>query len=377
MRRLLALTIVLASCGGDEPLPVATGPSQPAVCPGSVAAAAWRGPEQVAVTGPSVNAVHQIDRQVYLVVSEDNTVLRYIPESDTLSVFADLGNERGPYDMAWDDAHIYVTNYLSNSVSILTRSGDVVTELDGFDGPSGIAKVGGYLYVSNVEYLGPGLGYGAGSVTVIDPETLQVLGRLPTARQNPQFLAAHGNALYVSETGELGFVDGEAVALNDGALERWTPTDSPLAPKIDVAILELSSPGRAASPGRPEFLGDSVYVASATAPEVYALDARTFEWRRGIENPITLYTSTTDALHHMASDGQILYVSAFNQDQIWRIDPSCDAVLGDPLEAGFSDLLEGVHAMTAIHEDDGTTLYFALNLANALASFRFYDRETR
>jgi DNA-binding beta-propeller fold protein YncE len=375
VRSVELMSIILLSvwgCSADAP-GIPSGPEGPAVCVDGPPAAAWSGPEKVAVTGPAVNVVHEFEGDLLVVVSQNNTLIRYSTTSGRTSVFADLGNDRGPYDLAFDDEFIFVTNYLSNSVSVLDRNGELVREIQSpsFDGPSGIAVSDRALYVSNVDYIGLEEGYGPGHITVIDRGDFSMLGEITTAAKNPQFLTMHNGDLFVSDTGAFGFDDLGAVATSDGAIERWTEEEDLLQPTREVAVLPVDMPARIASPGRPTFVNGKAYVASASAPEVYVLDLGSFEWIRGVQNPIVLYASDRDALHHIVSDGQVVYVSAFNEDIIWRIDPSCDEMLGEPIAAGFDELLEGAHSMVAIKTTDGTDLYVALGLANSLVRISF------
>lgn len=372
--RLISLLLLglVWGCSADAPI-IPSGPEGPAACMDGPPAAGWYGPEKVAVTGPAVNVVHEFEGDLLMVVSQDNTLIRYSPTTGTTSVFADLGNEKGPYDLAFDDEFIFVTNYLSNSVSVLDRNGGLVREIQNsnFEGPSGVAVSARALYVSNVDYLGLEEGYGAGHITVLNRSDFSLVGEITTAAKNPQFLTMHDGDLYVSDTGAFGFDDFGAVATSDGAIERWTEEEDLLQPTRRVAVLPVETPARSASPGRPAFVNGKLYVASASAPEVYVLDLGSFEWIRGVQNPIVLYASDRDALHHIVTDGQVVYVSAFNEDTISRIDPSCDELLGEPIPAGFDELLEGAHSMVAIKTTDGTDLYVALSLANSLVRISF------
>ncbi len=362
----------VGACGADTAV-VPSGKESPAVCPAGAVGAAWTGPKKVAITGPAVNVLHEMNGELFIVVSQDNTIIRYDPKTGKKSVFADLGNERGPYDLAFDDEYIFVTNYLSETLSILDLDGKIVQEISSpsFDGPSGVAVTDRAVYVSNIEYLGTVDGYGAGHITVIDRADFSVVGDIATAAKNPQFLTVHNGDIFVSDTGELSFDDLGAVASSDGAIERWTEGENLLQPTKATAMLPIETPARRASPGRPAFVGNKAYVASASAPEVYVLELGSFEWSRGLEDPIVLYASDRDALHHIASDGTMVYVSAFNEDSIWRIDPSCDRVLGEPIDAGFDDLLEGAHSLVAMKTEAGTNVYVALSLANSLIRITF------
>ena len=376
MRSIALISVILSSvvwgCSADVP-GIPSGPEGPAACLDGPLAAGWSGPEKVAVTGPAVNVLHEFEGDILMVVSQDNTLIRYSPMTGRTSLFADLGNDRGPYDLAFDDEFIFVTNYLSSSVSVLDRNGGLIREIENpnFDGPSGVAVSDRALYVSNVDYLGLEEGYGDGHITVIDRSDFSILGEISTAAKNPQYLTMHDGDLFVSDTGAFGFDDLGAGATSDGAIERWTEEEDLLQPTRAVAVLPVETPSRSASPGRPAFVNGKAYVASASAPEVYVLDLGSFEWVRGVENPIVLYATDRDALHHIVTDGQVVYVSAFNEATISRIDPSCDEMLGEPIAAGFDELLEGAHSMVAVKTTDGTDLFVALSLANSLVRISF------
>lgn len=370
MKPWLAISVALAcgACTDDAPVPTWQ-PAEPAVCALGAPAARWQTPRKIAVTGPASNALVPLDEDMLIVVSQENTVLRYTPSTDAITVFADLGNNRGPYDATWDGERVWVTNLVARSLVVLDAQGNVLREVTSpnLKTPSGVAVTSRAVYVSNVNYLGPDLGYGPGSVTVFDKQTLEEVTTVPTAGLNPQFLTTHGDGVLVTNTGAIAFVDGEAVATTDGVVEHWSETSSPTEFVRREARLPVISPGRVATPGRPAVVQTTAYFASATAPVVYALDLDAMTWRRGVDDPITLYASTRDTLHHIATDGRTLYVTAFNDDQIWRIDPSCDAVWTTPIPAGFSALLEGAHSIAAVATPGGTQLYYILSLANALA----------
>jgi hypothetical protein len=96
-------------------------------------------------------------------------------------------------------------------------------------------------------------------------------------------------------------------------------------------------------------------------------------WVRGPEDPIVLYESEEDTLHHISAgpDG-MLYVTAFNTDEIWRVDTRCDEVLAEPVKVGRSSLLEGPHMIQVVDAPEGgVDAYYLLSLSNRLGRVKF------
>ncbi len=360
MKRLLPMLVSLL-CGCPAP-PSARHPAGPAVCEDGARSPSATVERTVAVTGPLVSAMRLGDDEIYLVESGDNTVSRFDPSTGAYAVLVDVGNERGPWDVWVADEELWITNYIGNSVTVADRrTGEVLDEIEhpSFEGPSGIAMLDGRVYVGNVQYRGDS--YGPGSVTVINAQTHEVHGAITTRRQNPQALDVVAGRLVVVDSGTFAN-DGAFVAGSEAAVEVWTPTADALLPERSIATLPQVSDAAIGVPGRPAQRRDStvIYLPSATAPVVFSFDVATVSWVRGSDNPIRLYESKGNALHHAAlRDDGILFVTAYNEDTLYLVDTACDEVL-DAIELEPSSLLAGPHGVIPI----GDAAYFVLDLAH-------------
>ena len=348
----------------DEEHPL-TDPAGPAVCaqgPADPSATVQRG---VQVIGRAVEATREFDDDVYIVESGDNTIRRFDPQSRTSQVVVDVGNGRGPWDLWVHGDEAWITNFTANTVSVADlNTGEVVAELDDMrlEGPAGIAILGDHVYVGAVQFRGE-TEYGPGAIVVIDRATREVMGAIATHRQNPQALDVVDGKLFVVDSGAFALADGRYVAGTEGAVEVWTPTDDPLAPNREFAALPLVDDPAVGVPGRPAIGADSVvYLPSATGPVVFSYDVEAMEWVRGADDPIRLYDTDLDALHHAAFGPQgVLYVTAFNEDKLFLVDTTCDAVL-DEILLEASEFVAGPHGV--VPTSDGA--YVVLSNANEL-----------
>lgn len=367
MRRwVIIAALVLAGCPAA---PAARNPAGPAVCeagPASPAAAIER---EAAITGELVSVMRRDGAEIFVVESGDNTVSRFDTETGSYDVLVDVGNERGPWDVWVTDDELWITNYIANTVSVADRrTGEVIDEIthDSFEGPSGIAMLDGRVYVGNAQYRGDN-DYGPGSVTVINAETHEVYGTVATKRQNPQSIDVVDRKLVVVDSGTFSN-DGTFVAGSEAAIEVWIPTPDALLPEQNVTRLPLVDDPAIGVPGRPAHRKGSsvIYLPSATAPVVFAFDVETRTWLRGSDNPIRLYETNRNALHHASlSDDGILAVTAFNEDAMYLVDTSCDAVL-DEIALESSSMLAGAHAVLSI----GDEVFFVLERANEIGRVR-------
>lgn len=322
-------------------------PASAAVCADGVELASFDVEPALDVVGEAANVMVQAGDYAYIVESLDNTISRLNLQTGALEPgFIDVGNDRGPYDMFADPETMrgWVANYQSSSVSIVDlQTGAVIEELtgDAFDGPNGVTATRTHVYIGNTQPL-PGGGYGPGSITVIDRATRGVLGQLPTAAPNPQFLGVieRGGAeqVVVVNSGKIAREGGIFTQVSDAAVELWVPGEDPLAPTRRTWILPQPAPGsRVGAPGRPLASpdGSKVYMTSATAPVVFSVDLDAGEWARGADDPIELYESDADTLHNgfMGDDG-LLWVVSFNDDSLYVVDTACDEVLLGGVDLG-------------------------------------------
>lgn len=315
---------------------------------------------QMFTLGVSPNEVVRSGDDLFIAESGSNTVSKVNVRTRTHTPsFIDVGNNKNPYNVSMDQEHVFITNYLAQSVTVADRhTGTVHKEITSplFQGPSGVLVTNDLILVTNVNYRGATKDYGEGSVVLIDKSSLKVLGAVHTQKKNPQYVikledVASGVRVAVISTGALGKAQGRYTPRTPGAVEVFTFGEAVLEPKRELAPLELSTtwPSRGA-PGQAMRSQDGayLYVVSATAPVVFKLSLKDMTWSRGVDDPIVLYESSEDTLHHAALDQErgLMYITSFNKDELLLLDTACDEVVPTQLDLGHvPDLLEGPHGL--------------------------------
>lgn len=372
---ILLCALGLVACGPDDATEERRYQTPASICEGGPAERTLSIDTDARAIGPSANAFVRTPDELWIVASGDNTVST-VSGGRTI----DVGNERNPYDAAYDAQRdrLYITNYLTDSVTVAdATTGEVLEELEheSLDRPAGVATSGRYIYVTNTGYRPEGP-FADGSVTVIDPSTLDVLGDISTREANPQFATwadtSAGERLIVVNTGQLVYEGGDFSAA-PSAVEFWQETPDPLNPAKLVAELDVVQDPDVGAPGDVVITndGDRAYLTSATAPVLFELNLETGEWIRGPQNPIELYASEGDALDHAAlgNDG-ILYISSFNTQQLLLLDTRCNALIGS-FDISTNDTLNaGPHAIAIDRSDEDTAHgYIVGSISNSLIEF--------
>jgi sugar lactone lactonase YvrE len=383
------LWLVALSVACSEPVedvePARTYEAGAAVCEGGPAAPSAAVYPKLEVIGTSANAIVDAGEHLWIVESTDNSVSRYEPAAERLDEqFVYLGGDRNPWQVFVDrDAELaWITNWVADTLTVAsTETGEVVAEISAqdqgdaspFDAPQGIAATARHVYVTNTAYRGPG-DYGEGFVTVVDRQSREVIGRIDTAHRNPSFVRVvdtpSGEAVVVVNTGDLEVTDEGAFVRTDASVELWREGDDPAAPERDVFVLETTSDPRMGAPGQPAVTPDGryVYLASTTAPVVFKFNLHDERWVRATDDPIVLYDTDRDATHGATIDSRgVLYVTALNEDALYLVDTTCDALLAGPIDLGTTDTyVEGPQDLRVVEGDDGPRAYFVTTLSSAL-----------
>ncbi len=308
-------------------------------------------------TGPTNNTVTVDGQHAWIVHSGNNTVGRLtLPDGPYEAAFVDVGNDRGPWDLALTDEALVVTHFVSDSISLHDRTtGQRLAEHvePPIPAPTGVAQAEGVVVVAASNFVGPGFGAGQVHVLRIEGQGLRHVGSLQTSALNPldvvydparrRFLVVcAGEVAFEPATEAFKPVSGGAVdvlgldALLGGALEGALETSValPLSAELPFA-------------GNPRTLvmapgGDVGYLPSGSAPHLYKLDLETLEVLRGPDDPIVVYLGDGNQLTGFAlrPDG-VGYVTAFNQDALYLFDSQCDASVAGPFGLGDAALLEG------------------------------------
>jgi hypothetical protein len=374
MRRSLEIVFfasLIAGCSSDAEAPAFAQSEE--TC-GAQNLGYWAA-EELSVTGLASNALHHKDGLLYVVESRDNTISTWDIELEQYSPFADLGNDQNPYDLFVGSGVVWVTNYIGRTVSQITQGGENVDAwaAPSFRNPSGVAEFARHLWVTDVNYISPSQGFGPSTVVKrnleSDEEEIIEMSFLNTQFADV-FEFGSEEVLVLTSTGAVQFVDRKAMATSSGAVDVIASDGT-----MRTVEFPVPSPQRSGALSRPAQPPGSkyLYFTSATAPEIYKLDVETLTWVRGPEDPIVLYESEEDTLHHISAgpDG-MLYVTAFNTDEIWRVDTRCDEVLAEPVKVGRSSLLEGPHMIQVVDAPEGgVDAYYLLSLSNRLGRVKF------
>lgn len=369
--RAICLVLFLVGCSPPAP---PENPGGPPVCLGGPNEPAVEVTQRVAVTGRTVSSLRAAGDELFIVESGDNTISRFTPRDDEYTLWVDVGAERGPYDLFATDDQLWITNYVANTVTVADRAtGAILAEIEhpSFDGPSGIAVLDGRAYVGNVQHTGENT-FGPGSITVIDATDFTVFGARTTSHQNPQALDVVDGHVIVVMAGALGYdtAGGKFEVGTASAIEAWRPTEQPLQPEVEVAPLPLVTDRQVGALGRPALNGSTTfYLPSAVGPYLFKFDAATMTWLRGSHDPIRLYGTTRNALHHAAYAGDLVYVTAFNEDTLYLVDTTCDAVL-DEVVLESTSALAGPHGVAPFGDDAYFALEFSMELGRATFDFQ-------
>ncbi len=328
--------------------------------------------------GPSGNEVVVSGPYIWIVESGSNTIRRINKTSGKADAnFIDLGNDRNPYQIFIDEekSEMFIANFGTNTLSVADlTSGKVIEEVahDSLKSPSDVTVTAKYIYVTNVNYLSSAKGYGPGSVTILDRKTRKVLGDLPTAHKNPQYITQiqtiDGPRIAISNGGALRFGASGVFVESEGSLELWNEQEDPLKPVIEVyEIGQLAHP-TVGAPGRAQVTSDgrSVYAMSGIAPTIFKLDLEEKRWVHAAEHPYILYESGGNATHSaVMAANDLLYITSFNQDALYVFDTACDEKLIGPIDLGTTgNMLEGPQSIALDSQSEFTDVYFLMSISN-------------
>ena len=246
------------------------------------------------------------------------------------------------------------------------------TASDGFDSPSSVALTDSFAYVANVAYRSAAEGYGPGSITVIDRQSQTVSSTFETIFENPHFLSTEvidgQQTLLVSGAGALDMAQESVTVSSDGGLEWYDIGVDPVDPLVESFSLSQKDEETIGAAGRPILVEerDRLYFVSAIAPVLFVFDLQERRWVYDAISPLILYETDGDATHRAAfGDDGLLWITAFNEDQLYLFDTACDELVAPPIDlGGVADMLEGPQAVTVVDRGDHVEGHYLLSIAN-------------
>lgn len=319
-------------------------------------------------TGPVNNALVVHGGFAWVVQSGANTIGRLELASGAWDPeYVDVGNERNPWDLAVDRRQMFVSNYLSGSVSVVDpASGTVESEImdERLISPAGVALSEDKAFIASSGFVGPG--YVDAEILVIDRASLAVDAVLSVSGRN--LLHLHWDdereVLYAVSGGETVFGDdGTARPGTDGVLDAFDGGTERRAP---LRLPLLTERPYAGAPGDLVVDGPHGYLPSRTSSDIYKVDLARWEVLRGTNDPIEAYLGTGNQLTSMTMAGPgRAYVTAFNLDRVFVFDTECDASVAGPTDVGKGEFLEG--PLDIAYDPDAGRAYTILSLSNAIA----------
>ena len=190
---------------------------------------------QVGNASANVNAVIFDGHNVWVAVEEDGGGrVKKLGSSGVVRSSTNVGI--APLEMAYDGARVWVTDYTSSDVTVVSADGAVVKSfaLPAHANPEGIVFDGTYIWVAN-NGVGSTL---SNTVSKYDPGTLTLVANYPVGL-NPDGLAFDGTYLWVTNSNSNNVVKLDR---RSGAILRTYPTgDFPLSIIFDGKNLWIAN----------------------------------------------------------------------------------------------------------------------------------------
>ncbi|HIA02290.1 MAG TPA: hypothetical protein EYN06_01905 [Myxococcales bacterium] len=243
--------------------------------------------------------------------------------------------------------------------------------------PHGIFAAGNWVLVSDpqLDLTKNPVGYGAGTVYVIDPQSREIVNALPTTSKNPLHFAATEEYFLVVSQGPLAYLDGKHQSTGSGSIDAFdiSSLDSAATATWSIPISE--------APGAIALAADYMFLGNSFLPRLYKADFAQQSVTRGPDNPIIIHSETeVDTTKPMAlPDGRLAVISC-NTNALYFVDPLTDTVaserislLNNPDCAGKPECLECPIDL-ALHETGNVAeIYVLKSISNHVARVNLND----
>jgi outer membrane protein assembly factor BamB len=335
-------------------------------------------------TGPANNAIRLDGDLAWVVQSASNTVGRLDLRTGAWEPdFVDLGRDgvgRNPWDLAASGGRLYVTNLLTDSISVVdAATGEPLAELKdlGLVAPGSPAVGEDLLLVPGTGFVAPD--YGPSQLLALQildgPPWLQPLARPEPSALNTGAVVfdPHRRRFYAVNTGARrrsaeGWISTSEGTLDAFDLDALRAGDT--APRGSLTLRQ--GEGGPAGPRDLILTGDQGrlgYLPASNSPHLYKVDLDQWRVLRGGDDPIQAYLGDGDQLTGLAAgEGGLLYLTAFNGDALYLFDATCDASVAGPFDLGTGPLLEG--ALMPAWDAPRQQLLVLMTLSSRLARAR-------
>ncbi len=328
-------------------------------------------------TGSAPNQILLKDNSLFIVNSMDNAIQKIeLTDGPTNhNPFISLPESSNPFFMTIDsDNELFVTNLATNSYSRAKLNMPAMLITTSFDGenslkaPEGIAVDDKNIFIANADYTMDEnwvTTYNDGFITMIDKANDSFTKKIPTTQKNPQKVFILNNKLYVINSGIIEF---------DANYIGYPKSDSGIdildLSNIDAGFTNVKIPftdGELSGfVGAYSLSNDNniLYLASGTAPELYAYDIQNNTILRNTDNPIIIDTfeNPTSVMLNLTTVENYLFVTNFNNDTLYVLDTNNDYKVVIKADIGEdSESMEGAQGIAYDKNNKKVYIFFGIS----------------
>ena len=286
-------------------------------------------------TGSAPNQILLKDNSLFIVNSMDNAIQKIdLTDGPTNhKPFISLATDSNPYFMTIDSNNeLFVTNLASNSYSRVMLNDETNVTNTTFDAdnalkaPEGIAVNNDNILIANADYTMDEnwvTTYNNGFITVVNKSDDTFIKKIATTQKNPQRLLVLNGKLYVINSGIVEF-DASYIAYpkSDSGIDilDLSNIDNGFT-NVEIPFTDGKLSGFAGSYALSNNKKD-LYLASGSAPELYAYDIENNAMLRNTDNPIIIDTFDTPSsvMLNLTTVENYIFVTNFNNDTLYVLD---------------------------------------------------------
>jgi len=217
-------------------------------------------------TGSAPNKMTENDGILYAVITYENSIQKINADTGESLGYIYLENSSTPNDILIVDGFAYITgnnSYKLYKVNLNTE--EVVTDVEVGTAPEGVFLVGTELWVANAGYdIGSGV-YEPGSVSVVNPENMEVVRTVSTGI-NPRNGMLINDMVHVACSGDFGSNPGRVDIIDPDEMEAET-------------VLELGG-----TPSSVGLFDGRVYIGHNYPSNMHVYDAESYDVLASPEN---------------------------------------------------------------------------------------------
>jgi hypothetical protein len=333
-------------------------------------------------TGSAPNQILLHDNSLFIVNSMDNAIQKIdLTDGPTnKNPFISFTTDSYPYFMTIDYNNVLiVTNLIGNSYSRVKIEMPLMKVTKSFDdesslkAPEGIATNENNIFIANADYTTDEnwvTTYNDGFITIINKSNDVFVKKIATTQKNPQRVFILNNKLYVINSGIIEFNESYiGYPKSDSGIDILDLSD------IDAGFTNIKIPftdGELSGFAGSYTLSKdnkTLYLASGTAPELYAYDIENNTMIRNTDNPIIVdnFDTPSSVMLNLTTVENYLFVTNFNNDTLYVIDTNNDYKVILKANIGEdSETMEGAQGI--VYDKNNKQVYIFFGISKKLIS---------